>query len=99
MAASVLPTASPIFHPNTPLKADKFSTQARAAEKENRWIFGLDIPTTRLNIGPGPERESYDGGPGARSVVYRETILHPVPGVGPGEEGGEQIVSTTRRRK
>ncbi|ETN36945.1 uncharacterized protein HMPREF1541_07932 [Cyphellophora europaea CBS 101466] len=85
LSESQFPTASAIFHPRSDVPNPR-------KKDEDRWVFGLEIPTVRLNTG-SPERNDHEED-GYRSVVYRETTLQQI-----GEEGEEQIVSTTRRRK
>lgn len=110
LSESQFPTASTIFHPQSrPDRSGSTTKPTETSSSNEKWIFGLDIPTTRLNTGVSPERESYDNNErrdfGQRSVVYRETTTTTLRPVGEGAEGGEveeqqqQIVSTTRRRK
>lgn len=87
LSESQFPTASTIFHP----QQEAPPSQLKATE--DKWLFGLAVPSTRLSTG-SPERDVYEEDLGQRSVVYRETTLQPT-----GEEGEEQIVSTTRRKK
>lgn len=84
MEDSHLPTVSTIFQPQT---------QQAMSSAPNRWIFGEDIPTTKLSITPPPQRSGHVL---QESVVYRETTVAHTEG---GSDDTEQIVSTTRRRK
>ena len=84
MEESHLPTVSVLFQPQ--------SRQTKPSAPD-RWVFGGEIPTTRLNVTPSPQRS---GQAPQESVVYRETTVTPAEG---GSDDTEQIVSTTRRRK
>lgn len=56
-----------------------------------RWVFGGPIRTKHINVTSQTEPHSSQ----QDQVMYRETAMVP----GEGDEGREQIVSTTRRRK
>lgn len=85
---SHFPTSSTILH-------NAGSTPAAKESPNDKWIFGQDIPTIRINTGV-PDRDSPDDeGLPQRSVGYRETTIQPADVQGE----MEQIVSTTRRRK
>ena len=84
MTESNLPTVSVLFQPQ--------GTQNRASAPD-RWVFGGDIPTLKLNITPALPQQSEQRV--HESIVYRETTFAQIPG----DDEAEQIVSTTRRRK
>ena len=83
LVESQLPTVSAIFEP--PSRQKKTSAP-------DKWIFGRDIPTTKLNI--ASKQQDSDSG-AQESVVYRETTVTAPAG----EDAAEQIVSTTKKRK
>ena len=85
MEDSQLPTVSTIF---------QSQTQQAMSTAPYRWIFGEDIPTTKLSITPPPQRSRQAP---QESVVYRETTV--AHAEGGGDDDTEQIISTTRRRK
>ena len=88
-ASSDPPTASAMFTGQPPARSASTATG-------EKWLFGQDIPTIHLNVSsPEPDADPTDIGPIHRSVVYRETTLHPATVDGE----MDQIVSTTRRRK
>ena len=82
---SHISSSSAIFQPQS-RRNDKPSTS-------DRWVFGGDIPTTKLNITPPPASASQHTP--QDSVMYRETtVAAPADG-----DNAEQVVSTTKRRK
>ena len=70
-------------------KPSKKSKKSKSTEPI-LWVFGDDIPTLTLNLHQ-QEAQAYEE---TGSIIYRETTLSKG-----NTEGGEQIVSTTRRKK
>ena len=81
LSESQIPTASVIFHAaNTPITPEK-------------WVFGNELPCTKLNLRPSTYDIFDEGGEGeAAAQIYRQTTTE-------GDGENEQIVSTTKPRK
>ena len=74
-------TASVILHP------------PETAATPQRWVFGNEIPATKLNLHLSTYETFDDGGEGGQaSQIYRQTTTE-------GDGENEQIVSTTKPRK
>lgn len=89
LSESEMPTASAIF--GTPSTTAHFITSPSTSEQ---WVFGNDIPTTRLNVRSSSSYDDNEEGDDDTIVssVYRRTTME-------GEGAGEQIVSTTKTKK
>jgi hypothetical protein len=63
------------------------------AATSERWVFGNEIPATKLNLHLSTYETFDDGGDGGQaSQIYRQTTTE-------GDGENEQIVSTTKPRK
>ena len=65
-------------------------TQTQASATPAKWVFGGDIPTRRLDLG----RQQKESGRGGVTEIVRETTKAPS-----GNDAGEQLVSTTTKRR
>ncbi|KAI9788304.1 MAG: hypothetical protein M1816_006990 [Peltula sp. TS41687] len=78
---------------NQPISADQ--SNIHGIPSSDPWVFGQDIPATRVNVGANSAMESEGVRPEEDMLGPMENIMHR----GKSSEDVEQLVITTRRRK